>query len=304
MHRIRRRPVSAAASLLALSAVTAALLVACSAREARLDAGLDSATGLSATGPPAPPAAAASTPARPFPSTHPTASPPSAASMSAADARALRHAISALVATSFTFTGTISGGGELISGGGTVSGALDPHGRKASVDLQLAPSGYTIEAKFLLIGEDVYGQLGGVPAVSGRWMRLDLTQVPSPMRDSLSSRADLTGVRAFGAALVAVHAPGPRTYTGLVELQRGGRAIALAPATAGMTVPHASVPFTAAVDGAGRLAALTLAIPTGSGTANVALAFHEVGRPLSLTPPAGQVTDAPGVLYRALGLFT
>lgn len=133
----------------------------------------------------------------------------------------------------------------------------------------------------------------GVPAsyqgLPTTWMHLDITLTNGPTLSTIR-RSDQAGVGTFLSAIGSAEQTGPGAYRGTLKGQN----------LYGWQDPPATVPFTATVDGKGRLLTFEATARAAGRSFDYTATFSEYGLPVAITAPADAV-EAPRALYTLLG---
>ena len=231
-----------------------------------------------------------------------TAGTPSApVSSSAADpaaAQALGNAAAMLGNTSFKMT--LTSGSAL-----KMTATLDaPNGRGSS---ELTASGPNTDITVLtrLEGQDLYVQVPGITR-AGSWTRIDVARLPEGANIGLRpGQIDPANTAQLLASTTDVRQTAPGSYEGTVDLTKVAGVAGLDKvAVDSYGAAAQKVPFTAGLDGQGRLSALTIQLPpvNGQQPQPIEALYTEYGVAVpNQRPDQSTVIEAPEDLYTTLG---
>ncbi len=233
---------------------------------------------------------------------------PVVAAGSAADT--LATAVANLNGQGYNLSGTSGSTAAGGSGKLTASGSVDPTSRAATLDLQGTEGGTPIDVDFTQIGDKFWAKLdvgsfqSQVGAGPDKWLEIDKSKLTSataaPFDTSGSTDAlDIAGLLTKVSDVTYPDPSDPTRVAGTVDLT----------AATGVTAPPASdlkdagvaarrTPFTATVDGQGRLTDLTINADSYDGNLTNDFMFTDFGAPDAVTaPPAASVIPAPPATY-------
>ncbi|WP_144022952.1 MULTISPECIES: hypothetical protein [Asanoa] len=187
----------------------------------------------------------------------------------------------------------------LESPGSTSTGSLDPKAKLGEMTMKLDAGGRSAEVQVRTIGTDGYVLAKGVPGVpGGKWMRISLDRLAGSTFD-LFPENDPVGVGRLLGALSDVKKDGPGTFSATIDLTKTATNKKEADR---MGDAYMALPFSATVDGHGRLATTTIDLSTAAdgGGKNTARYF-DFGSPVSIEPPpANQTVPAPETVVKLL----
>jgi hypothetical protein len=233
---------------------------------------------------------------------NPTAGASTSASAPAPDATAaLTAALAGLTTSGFDFTETSGvAGGDMLNATGTIDVAK----KAASLTGKGTAEGANIEIDVVEVSPAVYakidlGTLNASVGLPNTWMSLDPTKIKSGGLPVDLTQADLLDLAGLFASVTnaAYSGTDPSTITGTVDLTKATGATA--PDVSAYASQAAATPFTAKLDSAGHLAALTIDTTAYDKSSNLAFAFSNVGSPSAVTAPTG-ATPAPDAVYSFL----
>ena len=233
---------------------------------------------------------------------------PAAAAGSAADT--LAAAVANLKGLGYNLSGTSGSTASDGSGKLTATGSVDPTSRAATLDLKGTEDGNAVDVDFTQIGDKFWAKLdvgsfqSQVGARPDQWLQIDRTKLTSatatPFNTSGSTDAlDLAGLLTSVSNVTYPDPSDPTRITGTVDLT----------AATGVTAPDSTdvkddgeaakkTPFTATVDGQGRLTDLTINADSYDGDLTNDFMFSDFGAPDAVTaPPAADVIPAPPAAY-------
>jgi hypothetical protein len=227
-------------------------------------------------------------------------SPAASPSPTVAPKDALLASTKALTTTSYKFS--------IKTPNATGSGAADPTKKSLSMSVNVTEAQVPVKMDIVVIGTDGYfklnlGPLGstlGIPA--DKYMHLDITKLGTSSSLPLQLNGDPGDVSGQLAGLNSVSTTDGRTYTGTLDLTK----------VTGGSAPNQdllnkagdkakAVPFTALVDGQGRLTSLKI---DGTGIDpgfTIETAFSDFGSSAAISKPdASQVVEAPDAIQQLL----
>ncbi|MBQ1071803.1 hypothetical protein KBX06_01265 [Micromonospora sp. C31] len=219
-----------------------------------------------------------------------TATGAAAASSAAADARAeLSAAARKLNQQSVKMQLT----SPIING----SGAMDPATRTGDMTMKMGPEG---TFRILMLGNDVYLKVTGMPGMPKKWMHMDATKLGRSGQLNLMPDGDPGGAKQMADSVVDVEETAPGSYSGTLDYTRtkpDDKAIQ------DLGDKARAVPFTARVDDQGRLVEFaidTQVLHESLGT--MVTTYSGFGAPVSVRKPAaGDTQEAPQELIESLG---
>ena len=193
-----------------------------------------------------------------------------------------------------------------------VTGDADPAGRKLTLAITSEVFGETIRSSVRVLGDDTYATLGrtALPDVDPtKFIRFPTGEAATVSPVHLGDPFDPGGIKALTAAMTEARQTAAGSYAGRLDLGEAaaGTSRGLLPASAeqladaGGTIRD--IPYTATVDGEGRLTGLTLRMPAyGRVPAYTSkVAYSALGRPVEVAKPsAAQTTEVPEAVRRLL----
>jgi hypothetical protein len=223
------------------------------------------------------------------------------ASASAADpaaVTALSAATAKLGTTSFKISATSGTGFK-------VTGAIDAPKGVGTAQLVASGPNAEINVKTLLIAQDLYVQVPGLTK-AGTWTHLDVSRLPAGANVGLRpGQIDPVNTANLLGSTTDVQATGANTYAGTVDLTKAVGLAGISQVTIdsyGTTAKN--VPFTAGLDGQGRLTELTINLPAVGETQAqpIKVLYTDYGTPVDAPrPAAAQITEAQDSIYQAFG---
>jgi len=206
---------------------------------------------------------------------------------------ALSKAVGLLDTTSFTVAVTSGTGFKL-------NGAIDAPKGNATAQLTASGPNAEINIKTLLLGNDLYAQVPGITK-AGTWTPLDGSRLPAGATIGLKpGQIDPVGTANLLGTATDVSVSGPNAYAGSLDLSKAAGLAGLSQVTIdGYGAAAQKVPFTATLDGQGRLSKMTVTVPQGD---PIDVTYSGYGEPVSVTRPApAAITEAPDNFYTSLG---
>jgi len=228
-----------------------------------------------------------------------TASAAAAASASAASARAvdeLKAAVTKLNAASYTYT---MKGGEI-----TNAGSVDRPGRQATITASVAAAGEPFRVELLVLDKEYFAKVTGlqIPGVqAGKWMRIDGNRIKGFKAFNVPEVLDPTFSEALGKAATTAERT-PTGVKGTLDLTQGAVLLDIGEVRQ-LGERARAVPFEATIDAQGRLTGwkMTVAAAGARKEAVYETAYTGLGAPVTVArPPAGQVVEAPAMVYDIL----
>ncbi|MEV1285635.1 hypothetical protein [Micromonospora sp. NPDC049679] len=179
------------------------------------------------------------------------------------------------------------------------NGSLDPVRNRATMTMNLATNGKPVTTEIIAVDKDAYVKLTGMPNVQNKWMHVDAAKLAGGNFD-IMPQGDPAGASKMIKGMADVERTGEGSFRGTLDLTKAPTINTAAIAALGDKAK--AVPFTAAVDGQGRLTRLTVDLTTiapALGTLNTT--YSNFGAPVTATKPAAAETvEAPDSLP---GLF-
>ena len=234
----------------------------------------------------------------------PSSAPASSAQAALGAKARLLAGVTALTRTTSAFTVTLSGPALATAGGTTtMTGGLDPVGKAAAVDTKITAAGSTLQLSYILRSDAMYLKLVGVPGLTNKWMKIDPAKLPATQRAMFSAGADPTGVASTVQGVVDATETTPGTITGTIDLSKAAGSLAFSRDRIAELAPaDRVVPYTATLDGQGRLTDLTLTMKVSGQDLKSETVYHDFGAPVAAdAPPAADVTEASDLIYQILG---
>jgi hypothetical protein len=213
--------------------------------------------------------------------------------------------IAALKGTGYDVDETIGHDGNLDL---TQHGSVDPGDHSANLDATGTRDGVPVHTDVRQIGDKLWtlqnlgamqSSVGGDPA---KWMSVDRGELnrPDDTLVNLSGATDPLDIAGLMAKVTNLEQASPTYVTGLVDLTSStGVSAPLPEQLAYAGEPAAATPFTAAVDGQGRLIELRIDADTISPDLSRTFTFSQFGAPSPVqAPPSDQVIEAPDSVYQ------
>jgi hypothetical protein len=188
-------------------------------------------------------------------------------------------------------------------------GKADPAGKAAQVSITGSSSGVSIKLSVVTVGPDTWAQIDLGSALDRqagidpkKWMAIDTSKVKKA--DALPvdpASADLLDFSTIPDAAVAVTRGDATHYSGTIDLTTVKGAVSPDSDTLTKVGDKAkAVPFTATVDGSGRL---TEFATDGAGIdpgLTVDVTFSDYGASQNISKPTGTIVPAPSAVYDIL----
>jgi hypothetical protein len=182
----------------------------------------------------------------------------------------------------------------------TGQGTNDPTAKAAALSITATEANVPVKMDIVVIDKDMYLKmdLGALNAqlgiVNGKYMHLDVTKLGTGSDLPIQPGADPIEVSGILTGLVNATTTDGRNYTGTLDLTK----VTSSTIDSGLVTDNAakarSVPFTAVLDGKGRMTDLKIdgsAINPGLG---IEITFSDFGTAANIQKPdAGQIVEAP-----------
>jgi hypothetical protein len=212
----------------------------------------------------------------------------------------------ALVA-SITPLATTSYAISLTAGSVSAIGAIDPVSHTASVTAQNTATTAPAKVSVLMIDSDSWAKVdpgthGRMPGVNpAKWLKLDPTKLtPASLPFDASDLTDAFDLRHLMQGILTVSRTDDRHYSGSIDLTGAQGVNSLIPAGRALGSTATDVPFTATLDGQGRLTDFA----AGSTVAGAVGFDFGISDYAAAAPPErpndDQVTTAPNSVYPLL----
>ncbi|MBW6438879.1 hypothetical protein KZ829_34630 [Actinoplanes hulinensis] len=179
-------------------------------------------------------------------------------------------------------------------GGIEASGVSDLAGKKVDMVMSVGAAGQTMEIAVRLVGDEMFMKYGAT--AGAKWWRLDVSKLPASSSMNPKNMADAS---AFAQAAVKVEKNGD-TFSGTLDMTKSPTADPESLKALGDKA--SAVPFTAKVDGEGRLTELVIDMSSlGAGAGKMTTTYSDFGTPVSVeAPPAAEVTEMPAEMLKSL----
>ncbi|HEX6968463.1 MAG TPA: hypothetical protein VF174_06605 [Micromonosporaceae bacterium] len=181
-----------------------------------------------------------------------------------------------------------------LTDGVTATGVIDPAGKKSSLTLDFSDEEGEFKIDAIVIGDDAYVKLAGMPMMPDKWMHLTGSSANS---ESILGRLKSDDPTRFGdlsAGLITVERDGDRGFKGTIDLTKTKETVDEETVKA-LGDKASAVPFTAKVDDQGRLVEMVIdmsAIDPKLG--KMTTTYSDFGAPVDIkAPPASEIMEAP-----------
>ncbi|MGI5145395.1 hypothetical protein ACQEVC_03170 [Plantactinospora sp. CA-294935] len=182
----------------------------------------------------------------------------------------------------------------------SAQGAMDPKGKKANLAMKLDVPGQSTDFKIILLADDLFVKYTGLPGLPKEWMRVDASKIKAGSTLDIMPEDDPLGVNNLMKGIVDVERDGERGFKGTLDLTKSPTADPESLKMFGDKVR--AVPFTATIDGQGRL--VEIAADTASVSpliGDMRVSYDNFGKPVEITAPkSSDVVEMPAEL---LGLM-
>lgn len=172
----------------------------------------------------------------------------------------------------------------------------DPAGKKVHATNEVTAAGSNIKTEIISVNSEVWVKMSGVPGLPTKWMHVAADKVKP------GSSLDLTkdSSTKVDSAVVTVERDGATGFKGTLDMSKTGTASEDMLKQLGEKAK--AVPFTATVDGQGRLASVVIDLTAvAPGTGKLTTTYSGFGDPVTVTPPAAaDVIDMPAQILEAM----
>ncbi len=224
--------------------------------------------------------------------------------------QALADSVKELAKGDFSFT--------IVDNESTMTGVLHAPSKSASIEVKSKPGTDGLEMNLVMVGPDRWLKFDFEPEVSealklpaDKWLHVDSAKITDPetAKDFAidfgdPTTVDLASAGAILKSLVTAERAGEGKYSGTLDLTQVKDAKTVdGELVKSLGEKGKSIPFTASVDGQGRLTQLVLDIPAaGTTTAyKLEIDYADYGSATApKQPAAGEAVEAPASLYDAL----
>jgi hypothetical protein len=219
---------------------------------------------------------------------------------------ALDNAVAGLKGQGYDLSGSTGSTANGADGKLDASGSVDPQDNAATLDFQGTIGGNPVDVDFTQVGDTFYAKLDlgalqnqlGVPAT--QWMKVDESKLQpdsSAIPFDMSGSSDALDIAGLLTSVSDVHfaQPGDTTHIeGTVDLTAAtGVAAPDSGDVAKAGAAAKATPFTATLDGQGRLTDLQVNADSFDGNLSEEIAFSHFGSPESVSAPAASVPAPP-----------
>jgi hypothetical protein len=209
----------------------------------------------------------------------------------------LRDAVAKLATTSSKLS--------LTAGPVSGTGTMDPPNKQGSIKMGMDAEGLTFNIEALMIENDVWLKLAGLPGVPKQWMHVDASKLPAHTSLGIKpGEFDFVGGAHLLAGIVEAEETGDGQYRGTLDLTKAsGSPFADEGTVSSLGDRAKAVPFEASVDGEGRLTNLKMDLGEVEGERlKLDATYSDFGGKVDLTAPApGEFVEAPEMIYQFLG---
>ncbi len=187
-----------------------------------------------------------------------------------------------------------------MGGGVTMTGALDPKTGRGDMRMRMAAPGDAEGSDIRIVKDDGDTYLkfsGGLANVVGtKWMRVPAEKLKAGSAFQVMPEGDPTGAGTLARAVTQVRRDGANGFAGLLDVTRSPTLNK--DSLKALGARSGTVPFTATVDGEGRLTGMTVDMSGLAPTAGtLRTTYSDFGAPVKVkVPSAWQVTDPPAAL--------
>ena len=194
----------------------------------------------------------------------------------------------------------------------TGDGARDASGANAlrNITFTDAASGMVIKANVLVTADTLYvkvdlgpltASIPGMAGLAGKWMTVDRTKIgTSGLAASLVPGGDSLTAESFIKGVVSAEKVSDTEIKGTIDLGKSAPSIIQASEIATLTPETKIVPFTATLDGEGRIIKIVINMPKVGdyAAADLTTNYTDYNAPVEVTkPPAADTVAAPEMIY-------
>jgi len=179
------------------------------------------------------------------------------------------------------------------------SGDIDPIPKKASMVVRLSYGGQDMKVNVVMVGDNLYLKVSGLPSLPDKWLHLDASQVGEGSPLGMLSKDDPTGANNLIETVVNVRRAGERGFNGTLDLTKSATADEKTLDVLGDKAK--AVPFTATVDDQGRLTSTVVDLDAvNSALGKVETTYSDFGASVTVEKPAADETvEAPAEIVKA-----
>jgi hypothetical protein len=185
--------------------------------------------------------------------------------------------------------------------GVTGTGAVDPTAKKLRMTMNLGAGNQSIKTEMIVLSNDVYLRLDGVPNLSGKWLHVDATKLAAGNQLRQMSSGDPVGATNLLSSVTDVQRVGEHSFQGTLDFTKSPTVDKRALQTLGDKAK--AVPFTAKTDEQGRLTELTVDMDSvQAGLGELKATYSDFGTPVTVEKPAAsEVEEASADVLRSFG---
>ena len=180
-----------------------------------------------------------------------------------------------------------------MGGGVSMAGAMDPKAGKAEMTMKMS-AGEQSDIKVIKVADELFLKFSGsLEKLAGaKWMRLDVADLKAGSNFAIMPEGDPTGANALATAATRVNRTADG-FTGVLDITKAPSLNKESLKALGATAN--TVPFTAKVDGSGRLVEMTVDMTGLAPSAGrMTTTYSGFGEPVSVkAPPKAQTTEPP-----------
>ncbi|MFG3707410.1 hypothetical protein ACGF7U_22165 [Micromonospora sp. NPDC047670] len=177
------------------------------------------------------------------------------------------------------------------------SGVMDPATKTGDMTMKMGTGG---TFRVLMLGDDAYLKISGMPGMPKKWMHMDATKLGESGQLNLMPEGDPGGAKQMIDSVVDVEKTGAGTFAGTLDYTRTK---ANDESIKALGDKAKAVPFTAKVDDQNRL--VEFVIDTSvlhEALGKMTTTYSDFGAPVSVRKPAASETqEAPAELIKAMG---
>ncbi|MEV1330760.1 hypothetical protein AB0J20_14420 [Micromonospora costi] len=177
------------------------------------------------------------------------------------------------------------------------SGVMDPTSKAGDMTMDLGGQG---KIRMLIAGNDAYLKITGMEGLPEKWLHMDATKLGQSGQLNLMPEGDPGGANKMIKSVVKVEETGSGSFSGTMDYTKS---VPDDKDIAALGDKAKAVPFTAKIDGEGRLT--EFAIDTSvlhESLGKMTTTYSDFGTEVKVAkPPAGETEEAPEELIKAFG---
>jgi hypothetical protein len=185
--------------------------------------------------------------------------------------------------------------------GFTGTGAIDPAAKKMQLNGSVGVGSQAIKLDMVVLGDDVYLKMAGLPTASDKWLHIDATKLAAGNQLRQMSSGDPIGANNLLNGVVDVQRAGEHSFQGTLDFTKSPTVTEESLKVLGDKAK--AVPFAAKTDEQGRLTELTVDMDSiQAGMGELKATYSDFGAPVNVEKPAAsEVEEATDDVLRTFG---